>query len=409
MEFPFITPTKVSTNQMLPSNGSTSPFTPKKSRIKIKSNKDFGHVPSILEFDDSNTILTFNRKLEFSPPKQQPLLLNENEFISHEQTTPLKTQQLVEDQNNIVLLSPSIKNYPKRFNIDTQKNSVNKPSPSKKTRSNNSTPSKRFKVNTAQNCKPITDYFKPCQKRQYNVNDKFQTFDHKLNRENMCVESKICVKSEFSTDNSESSKIETSNKLLPTKPTSHTLNVVSVKKKNTRTKNIANQVTPKKNENRLVINNQSPKDNNVILSIHKENKSPQKNNIQLLNNADIISPCKTGPIDNSAKSPRIIDYLTNTLNISGGDTYSRFLKFIVLRPEIFFFGRNNIMTIIEDSTNDELKIFGRLMNRKHGWIRLNGLQNYKNLNLCSDFDNVLKSLATKQLITTGIKYIFVLL
>lgn len=394
----------MSTSQMLPSNGSTSPFTPKKSRIKIKSNEDFGHVPSILEFDDSNSVLTFNRKLEFSPPKQQPLLLNENELMCCEQTTPLKTQRSVEGQNNTILLSPSIKNYPKRFNIDTQKNSVIKPSSNKTTRSNNSMLSKRFKTNIAQNCKSITDYFKPCQKRQFNVDDKFQNFDNKLNRENMCVESKIYVKSEFSTDNPESSKIETSNKLLPTKPTSHSLNV-SVKNESTRKNIIASQVTPKKNKNRIVVNNQSPKDKNVILSIQKGNKSLQQNNIQPLINTEIISPCKNDPIDNSAKSPRIINYLTNTLNISGGDTYSRFIRSIVLRPEIFFFGKSNIMMIIENSTNDELKIFGRLMNRKHGWIRFNQLQNYKNL--CCDFDNVLKSLATKQLITTGMKYIFV--
>lgn len=384
MEFSLITPTKVSTSQMLPSNGSTSPFTPKKSRIKIKSNKDFGHVSSTLEFDGSNSVLTFNRKLEFSSPKQQPSLLNENEFMFREQTTPLKTQQSVEDQNNTILLSPSIKKYPKRFNIDTDKNSVSEPSPNKTTHSNKSTPSKRFKTSAAQNCKSITDYFKPCQKRQYNVDNKFQTFDHKSNRENMCTESKIYVKSEFSTDNTESSKLDTSNKLLPAKPTNHSLNIVSVK-------------------NRIVVNSQSPKDNNVILSIQKGNKNPQENNIQPLKNAEIISPCKNSSIDNSAKSPRIIDYLTDTLDISGGDTYSKFIRYIVLRPEIFFFGRSNIMKIIENSTNDEIKIFGRLMNRKHGWIRFNGLQNYRNLNLCCDLDNILKSLATKQLITTGMK------
>lgn len=414
----------MSMTQMLPSSGSTSPFTPKKSRVKIKSNEDFGHVPSILEFDDSNSVMTFNRKLEFSSPKQQSLLFNENESIYHEQTTPLKTQQSVEDQYNTILLSPSIKNYPKRFNINTKKDSVIEPS-SKTTRSNNSTPSKRFKTNAIQNCKSITDYFKPCQKSVNfinNVDNKFQTVDHKLNIENMSVKRKICIESEFSTDNTENSKIVTNcNKLLLTKSPSQSLNVVSVKNNSTKKNSIANQVTPKKKKSRIVINNQSSKDNSVILSIQKENsKSPknqgiessQKNNIQPLNHADIISPCKNGPIDNSLKSPRIINYLTNKLNISGGDTYSKFIKFIVLRPEIFFFGRSNIMTIIENSTNDELKIFGRLMNRKHGWIRLNGssgLQNYKNLNLCCDFDNVLKSLATKQLITTGMKYIFVLL
>jgi len=118
-ESPFKTPSKFSVSQMLPSSGSASPFTPKRSRIIRKS--DDGGLNSVsrsLKFDDSNSVhLPYNGKLEFLPLTQQV----PSEYERSEQTRPVKTQQQLIEKNSTVLLSPSIRNRPNRFNIVQQK------------------------------------------------------------------------------------------------------------------------------------------------------------------------------------------------------------------------------------------------------------------------------------------------
>lgn len=417
MDSPFKTPSKVPLTQVLPSSGSLSPFTPKRSRIKRKSNEEFSSVSRVLAFDDSNSHSSDSKSLELLPLSQQTLVPCENTFINSKQTTPIKTRQtIVENDKSVkILLSPSIKSRPKRFNITEQETNFILPSPSKQSGSNNSTPSKKFK--SIQNCKPITDYFKPVQKRLVSIDNVcgyFSTAEHKLIEENM--NSTICIKSESFTDTIESSKFE-----ISAKPTNQSLNVISEQNKNTRKKKNFNKkkVTPNKSENSMVINYQSPMKNCVILQSEinksprnegKENPCFNKNNTNLLNGAEQVTPSKNATISNNImRSPRIIDYLENKVNISGGDTYSRFIKFIVLRPEPFFFGKSDIMTKIEDCSNDELKMYGRLIARKHGWIRFDGpdgLQKYKELNICRDFNAVLLSLATKHLTITGLNINF---
>lgn len=413
MDSPFKTPSKVPLTQVLSSSGSSSPFTPKRSRIKRKSNEEFSSVSRVLAFDDCNSHSSDNRSLEILPRSQQTLVRCENTCINSNQTTPVKTQQTFvgDEKSNKILLSPSIKSRPKRFNITEQEKNFLLPSPSKRSGSNNSTPSKKLK--SIQNCKPITDYFKPIQKRLVsidNVSGYFPTAQHELNEENM--NSKICIKSEAFVDTIESSKFA-----ISTKPTNQSLNIISEKNKSTRRDCIKKKVTPNKSENNMVINYQSPIKNSVRLQSEKsprnegkESPCSNKNNTTLLNGAEQVTPSKNATISNNImRSPRIIDYLGNKVNISGGDTYSRFLKFIVLRPEPFFFGRSDIMTKIEDCSNDELKMYGRLIARKHGWIRFDGpdgLQKYKELNICKDFNAVLLSLATKHLIITGMNINF---
>lgn len=351
-------------SEMVPSSGSSSPFTPKRSKVKRKDNRELNSVSRALTFDDSNSHSPFKINQEFLPLSQQASLSCEylplsqqvslpceylplNQQVSlpceynnkSEQTTPVKTQQSSVEKNNKILFSPTIKNCPNRFNIDKQEINTVMSSPNKRNGSIRATPSKKIKSSIMENCKPITFYFKPTQKRQDLVvqNSNFQSTNHKSNEENM--NPKIKKENNKSTQKT------------PVKSTLANENII-------KHVNVGEQVTPKKSIN--------------------------------MNN-------------NFLKSP-IIDYIENRVNISGGDTYSRFIKSIVIKAEMICLGKSNIVTTIENCTNDELKIYGRLISRKHGWIRADepdGLNKYKELNLCDNFDNVLQSLASKQLINTG--------
>lgn len=385
--------------QSLPSSGSSSsPFTPKRSRIKRKSNEEFDSVSRILTFDDSNSRSPFNRKLEFAPLSQQATLCIGSECVKSEPTTPVKTPQTFVESNNKILLSPSIKNRPNRYNIPDEEKNHFLLTTSKRSGSNNSTPSKRIKTNIMENCKPITYYFKPTQKTldfsSNRVKDINQIVNYKSNEENVSPKIENLVESKFSISNVSSSKSK----------------IFNLKLKKT---NFDEKVTPIKSEH---INDDQSSKQISIRSSHQNNKSPpiksitspqpNKTVIKSINDDGQITPSKNGSINNSPlRSPKIIELLKHKVHYSGGDTYSRFLKQIVLKGELFILGKNDIMTKIENCTDDELKIYGRLISRKHGWIRSNGpdgLIKYKEKNLCSDFDGVLMSLATKQLIDTGI-------
>lgn len=456
MESPFKTPSKPPMSQVLPSSSSSSPFTPKRSLIRKKSEEQLNSVPSVsrkLAFDDSFSQSLFNRKLEFSPlsqqvlfeneidesekitpvktshidnfrsslsienlskrfkttkecsPSQQPLLPCENENFKSEQTTPVKTPLKYCETNSKILLSPSIQNRPKRFNITENQKHISSPSPNKRNGSNNSTPSKRFKSNVMDNSKPITHYFKPTQKRPDSINNKVindcQLDEHISNEENLKYEYCAQSTSGYVTN----SKLKVPNKMLSKNMSLSLKN----KKQKSPSKNITeNEIPISKNINKI----ESPKKTSIILSpeskknISPEKKTPKKEMSQS-NVAKQGTPSVNGSSKNNTpmKSPRIIDYLQNKVVISGGDTYSRFIKHIVLKGELIIFGKEEIMSTVDNSSDDELKIYGRLISRKHGWIRYNepdGLKKYKEKNLCADFDGVLESLASKKLINTGI-------
>jgi len=409
MDSPFKTPSKLPASQMLPSNCSSSPFTPKRSKIK-KISEEHDSVSRILAFDESNSRSPTRRKLNFLSFSQQPLLISENEHIQNNQTTPVKIEQSNFEKSKIIL-SPSIKVHPKRFNISEQDKNVIKPSPNKKCSLNNSTPSKKLKLlNASAGCKKITSFFKPIN----DVGNNFLLANHKSDEENMNPKVENCIKSEFVANNTDSYKNIIYDTTLPSKITIEQ----GLNHKNDKLKKsvIERQVTTNQNDNINNIEVQSSKLNSVTLSLSngqksspkkKAVKSPRSNKTiaKELNIVGQVTPSKTGSINNTPlTSPRIMEYLDNKVDISGGDTYSRFIKLIVLKAEIFCFGKEDIMKKIENATNDELKIYGRLISRKHGWIRANapdGLQKYRELNLCDNFDSVLESLATKQLINIG--------
>jgi len=374
-------------SQMLPSSGSSSPFTPKRSKIKKISSDS---VSRILAFDESNSRSPTRRKLDFLSFSQNALLLNENvnenELTPYEQTTPVKIEQSNCERNKI-LLSPSIKVNPKRFNIPEQDKNIIKSSSNKRSSSVNSTPSKKSKqLSVIAGCKKITSYFKPIQERQNSITNEvgnhFSPAKHKIKEENVnsITENFIKIEKQFTTPD----KNDNINNIQVRSP-----KIVSVSSNNP----IEKKTSPRRK---------------VVKNSHSNKTKPKE-----LNMAEQVTPRKNGSIisinNSSMTSPKILEYLENKVDISGGDTYSRFIKSIVLRPEIFCFGKEDIMKKIESTTNDELKIYGRLIARKHGWIRSNapdGLQKYKELNLCNNFDSVLESLATKQLINTGILHTF---
>lgn len=412
MDSPFKTPSKV-----LPSSSSSSPFTPRRSLIKKKNGEGCSKVTRTLSFDDSNITSPYNGNVDFLPLSQ--LVPREHEYIQSEPITPVKTENA---ENRVqILYSPNIKNRPKKFNISDQEISKIKPSPSKRSGSNSSTPSKKFKSNVMVNSKPITHYFKPVQKRldsMSNNNDNcFQSITHKLNEKNMNPETENNIKRELFTDDLQSSKTYIPSKNQSINQSSQSLQfkntIKGVKKKNTKV-----QISPNKIGNNNII--PSLKKNNLSLSLPKEKKMISSNQSVLssfvvdskledLHVTGQVTPSKNSSINNTVlKSPSIKDYLENKVTISGGDTYSRFIKFIVLKAEIICFGKREIMKKIENSTDDELKIYGRLISRKHGWIRFDGqdgLQKYKDLNLCYDLEDVLMSLETKQLIDTGMLFV----
>ncbi|XP_025420501.1 uncharacterized protein LOC112690664 isoform X2 [Sipha flava] len=358
---------------------STSPFTPKRSRIKRKTSGEINSVSRTLLFDDSHSRSPFNKNLEFSPLSQQAILPCENELIKPEQITPIKMEHSDFKKNNKILVSPSIKNRPNRFNIDEETKISIKSSSRKRNSSNNSTPSKKFKSIGSENCKPITYYFQPIQKITLPLTNKIDDYfksatEQRSNEEKIKINIESTVKSEFLTNNVDFSK-ENHIKSPTTALSPHTQNR---KKKNSKITDVKSQLS--------------------IEQVTKQLHFPSQ-----------VTPTKNGKINHimntPTKSPRIIDLLQNKVTITGGDTYSRFIKYIVLKAEIFFLCEDGIMTIIDSCTDDELKIFGRLIARKHGWIRADepdGLKKYKELNLCHDFDSVLMSLATKQLINTDV-------
>lgn len=349
---------------------SISPFTPKKSRIKRVNSGEINMVSRNL-FDDPQSRSPFNKNLEFSPLSQQA-----NVKLPSEQITPVKMEHNEFTQNNKILISPSIKNRPNRFNIDKETKSTIKPSPRKRSGSNNSTPSKKFKSNGSENCKLITDYFQSTQKIASPTINKIENCFKSVtnvNEEKMKPDIESTVKSEFLLNGIDFSKPDISNKIKT--PTKTTISPILQKKKK------ISKIT------------------DVKTQLFKEEAIYQpKCSLQ-------VTPTKNiNTVITPTKSPRIIDLLENKVIITGGDTYSRFIKSIVLKTEIYFLC-GGIMTVIDNCTDDELKIYGRLIARKHGWIRLNepdGLRKYRELNLCHDFDSVLTSLATKQLINTGI-------
>ncbi|VVC25455.1 VRR-NUC domain [Cinara cedri] len=336
---------------------SSSPFTPKRSRIKRKSNEESNSVSRILVFDNSNNYSPLNTIV--TPLSQQALLPHNYEQCESEPTTPIKSQQPFIEKNNKILLSPSIKNNPKRFNIT--------PSPKKRSLSKSATPKpskkSKFHENENNNCK-ITFYFKPTQKRPdfivNNVENNCHSSILQLG-EKPSIKTENSIKSNSPIDSIEIPKLQVLN---PTQLSQKTNQSLNIKKENINnlqkdgTTNDSRDVTPKKVENMF---------NGVI------------------------------------KSP-ITDILSRKVIISGGDTYSRFIKYIVFN-EVICLGKTNIAAKIENCTNDELKLYGRLISRKHDWIRLNtpdGLSKYKELNLCYDLNSTLKSLATKQLINTDV-------
>lgn len=363
---------------------STSPFTPKKSRIKRITSGEISIISRALLFDDSNSPsrLPFNKNLDFSPLSQQVLLPCENELIKSEQITPVKMEPSDLNKINKILVSPSIKNRPNRFNIDEETKITIKPSPRKRNGSNNSTPSKKIKLNGSENCKPITHYFPPTQKKVLTAINKIDHYfnsatEQRINEEKMNPNTDSPVKPEFSTNSLDFSKQDIANTMKSPTKTTIDPNIQNNKKKKSNITDVKSQFSKE----------QVTKQLNFSLSV-----TPTKNRI--INNTNFTP----------TKSPKIIELLENKVTISGGDTYSRFIKSLVMRPEIFFLCGGNIIDIIDDCTDDELKIYGRLIARKHGWIRLDepdGLKKYREANLCHDFDSVLKSLATKQLINTG--------
>jgi len=237
MESPFKTPSKVSMTQMLPSSGSSSPFTPKRSKIKRKSSEEFNSVSRALTFDDSNSHSPFKRNFEYLPLGQQVSLPYEYDNIKSEQTTPVKTDQPSAEKNIKLLFSPSIKNRPNRFNIDKQEINTINPSPNKRSL-NKTTPSKKCKSNIMENCKPITFYFKPSQKVQDFVIDNIvQSTSHISNEENMNPKMENSIHSEFSIDSIEPSKPFIFNEIQSKKETNQSLNF----------KNMKNDKSPKKN------------------------------------------------------------------------------------------------------------------------------------------------------------------
>jgi len=380
----FKTPSKFNMFQMLPSSGSLSPFTPKKSKIKWKNDENLNSVSRTLIFDNSNSInLTFNDELECLPLNQQ--VSNEYEQTDSEQTTPVKTQQTFVKNNNKILLSPNIKKYPNRFNVVQQEiNTINQ-SPRKRNGSNNSTPSK--KLGDVPTCNQITYHFKSSQKPSNYLSDEYKKNISQIENS---------IKSEFSTDNVVSDRLETFNSLESIQNKSLKKNCAIIQVKYNKNKNI-----------------QSSKNFDTNMSLKKEKKnSPRKkatdnplSNKNIIEQTHIVEPITPSKNKNilTMKIPSI-DFLKNII-ISGGDTYSRFIKTIVLKPELLCIGNSDIIKTIFNSTDDELKIYGRLISRKHRWIRSNesyGLNKYKELNLCDNFDGVLTSLATKQLIVTGI-------
>jgi len=387
MDSPFKTPSKRPMSQMLPSSGSSSPFTPKRSKIKKISSDGYDSVSRILAFDESNSRSPTRRKLDFLSFSQNSLLLNENvnenELTPCEQTTPVKIEQS-NCENNKILLSPSIKVNPKRFNIPEQDKNIIKLSSNKRSGSVNSTPSKKSKLlSVIAGCKKITSYFKPIQERQNSITNEvgnhFLPAKYEIKEENVSSITENCIKSE---------------KQVTSPDKNDNINNVQV-----RSPKIISISSSHPNEQKT-----SPR-KKVVKNSHSNKTKPKE-----LNMAEQVTPRKNESINNSSMtSPRILEYLENKVDISGGDTYSRFIKSIVLRPEIFCFGKEDIMKKIESASNDELKIYGRLIARKHGWIRSNapdGLQKYRELNLCDNFDSVLESLATKQLINTGILHTF---
>lgn len=412
MESPFKTPSNAPMFQMLASSGSTSPFTPKRSMIKKKNDREFNSVSRVLTFDDSNTNnnLPLNKDLEFLPLSQQVMLPIEYNHDKSEQTTPTKMKQPIYEKNTKIVLSPSIKNRPNRFNITEQEVTTNTKFPSKRSNSEKLTPSKRIKSKIVENCKPITYFFKPIQKRQDSIinkiSDDFQSTKHKLNEENYNIK----IKTEFSI-NTNNNKLGVNDEIQISNKTSQNLNNQNISPK----KQIIEHIEPNKNNENINIHSSEQIKENVCFQNEKK-KSPKKQilknlfsdtkSIKQLNISEQVTPKKNNCISNThmiIRSP-IIDLLENKVNISGGDTYSRFIKFIVLKAEIFFFGKKNIINTIENSTDDELKIFGRLISRKHGWIRYDGPDGYlkyKQLNIPTDFDSILMSLATKQLINRG--------
>lgn len=409
MESPLKTPSNLSMTQYLPSSGSSSPFTPKRSRIKSKNSEEFSTVSRVLAFDDTHIPSPNNGNLEFSPLSQQKLIPLENELVKvektqviyqqrtsvnsqqttpvknelmtpvkSEQTTPVKSQNLSILENPKILLSPSIQNKLNRFNVPDCDKNFAKPSPRKRGGSNNSTPSKKLKANSIQNCKQITEYFKPTQKKSDSVQS--QNNEENTNpktKNSPFVTTNICQEESINISTSEvSNEIQSFNSSINSK----------TQKNNSPKKKVAKNVNKK-----------------VPVSPFSDEKK-KKANMRDLQVTPTKSENVNNNINNVKNSPKFFELLTNKFNVSGGDTYSRFIRKIVMKPEVQCLGKNDILQKITNCTDDELKIYGRLFSRKHDWIRFNepdGLKKYKELNFCKDFDNVLTSLATKQLIKTG--------
>ncbi|XP_050537525.1 fanconi-associated nuclease 1-like [Daktulosphaira vitifoliae] len=362
----FKTPSK-SPNSNLITPSSTSPFTPKRSLIRKKI-EDFNSVSRVLfDSSDESSSVSVDLKEKFLSTCQ---IKSETQINNTEQITPIKDLQ----NQNKILLSPQIKNHPNRFNLNENLNNAIKSKSNKRKGTNLSTSSKKHKIFNADNNKKIYEFF--------------QSSEQILQSENnnkLCNESSLSNK-HFMSYNEESIKIKQEffdgTKVLP-----ETISHLKFMKNSYNTcQKLVNitKISPSKN---------------------LEN-TPTKNNKKTSNFQIEVTPKKK--IDSShinSRSPSIYDLLTQPkIIITGGDTYSRFIRHLVLRPEVHFLvGRH--YKLFAECTDEELKIYGRLFLRKHGWIRSNGpnsLQDYKSKNLCDNFELVLQSLEEKELINTNV-------
>ncbi|XP_050423310.1 fanconi-associated nuclease 1-like isoform X2 [Adelges cooleyi] len=379
----FKTPSKESSSPIFHSN-SCSPFTPKKSLVKRKVG-----VSRILQFDSSDTASNSSTdvKLEFTDLSQTKSTThtNNNDLMC---VTPVKE---LSEQNKI-LLSPSIRNRPNRFNLDQEVKESVKPSPRKRSGQNISTPSKRVKFNPEKNRK-IKEYFKPVQNGPDLLMNSSQEAYKNPSTSSLAQVSNKSSKSSLGT-------ISESVKTVFVCQESYVISQ-NVSVSNVMDKTQSQQCKENLNLNKKII--KSPK-TNISITPSPNKKTEHLNNVIVNNNE--MTPTKS--IDNSStmsRSPSIHELLTKPVVISGGDTYSRFMKFLLYRPEVFFLVERNLEKIKECS-DDELKLYGRLLLRKHGWIRFNsldGLMKYKDKKICSNFDQVLKLLEERQIINTDLK------
>lgn len=361
----FKTPSKLS-NSSVTTPCSTSPFTPKRSLIRKKT-EEFNCVSRVL-FDcsdeSSSASVDLKEKYPSTCSTNPESLINDPKNIS-----PTKTYQ----NHNKILLSPRIKNHPNRFNLSENVNDAIKPKSNKRKGSNLSTPSKKHKIFNADNNKKIYEFFQSSRKIVKSVNN-----DELYNESCSSKDHLMSTKDKSATIKQESS--DNSTELLDSISSSKCM------------KNLDDSCK------KLV-------DMGKISPSQFLESTPTKNHKKTLNFQIEVTPKKKLEISHeNSRSPSVYDLLIQPkITITGGDTYSRFIKYLVLRPEVHFLVGRYYKSFV-DCSDEELKIYGRIFLRKYGWIRSNGpnsLQDYKNKNLCENFELVLQSLEEKKLINTS--------